>query len=226
MKHYKGTGGGWQVGDEIVIATTGPRLTMTQSEHVKIAAISNDGITITLNRTLEYQHLSVESTWDGANGPVLFEQKAEVGLLTRNILFRGHNNEQWIEDLPDCDNEFESDESAIQNCFLNKFNDEVGNDKFGAHMIFHKPTYAKIEYVEFTHTGQGFNLGRYSMHFHMSDRQPNSYFRGMGSHHTFNRAMTIHGTFDALFEWNVAYRCEGLVHFLSFFSIETYFIKT
>ena len=80
-------------------------------------------------------------------------------------------------------------------------------------MIFHKPTYAKIEYVEFTHTGQGFNLGRYSMHFHMSDRQPNSYFRGMGTHHTFNRAMTIHGTFDALFEWNVAYRCEGAVKF-------------
>ncbi|CAG5089689.1 Oidioi.mRNA.OKI2018_I69.PAR.g12308.t1.cds [Oikopleura dioica] len=205
----QGAAGGWHVGDHIVVATTGPRLTMTQSEHVEIAAISADGTEITLNRTLNYMHLGVESFWEGANGQVKLEQKAEVGLLTRNIKFRGHNNEEWIEDLPECENEFDSAQTSIQNCFLNKFNDEVGNDKFGAHLMFHKPTYGKVEYVEFSHTGQGFHLGRYSLHFHMSLHQPNSYFRGLGVHHTFNRAMTIHGTHDALFEWNVAYRCEG-----------------
>jgi len=46
----QGPGGGWQVGDHIVIATTGPRLTMTQSEHVEIAGVSADGTVLTLNR--------------------------------------------------------------------------------------------------------------------------------------------------------------------------------
>ena len=196
---------GWQIGDEIVVATTGKRLTMTQSEHVSIVAISEDGTEITLNRTLLHTHLGVESTWNGH----LLEQKAEVGLLTRNIKMRGNVNMEWHEALPECETEFESDENAIQNCFLNKFNDEVGSDKFGSHFLMHKVTHAKVEYMEVTHSGQGFVLGRYSLHFHMSGHQPNSYFRGLGIHHTFNRAMTIHGTHMALFEWNVAYRCEG-----------------
>jgi hypothetical protein len=63
----------WQVGDEIVLASTDydPR----QAERRTIAAIS--GNTITLNEALEYMHF----------GKITFEvdQRGEVGLLSRNI---------------------------------------------------------------------------------------------------------------------------------------------
>jgi len=68
---------GWEVGDQIVLASTdfNPR----QAETRFIAAI--DGDEITLNRPLEYMHF----------GEITFEvdQRGEVGLLTRNIKVQG-----------------------------------------------------------------------------------------------------------------------------------------
>ncbi len=63
----------WQVGDEIVLASTDydPR----QAERRTIAAIS--GNTITLNEALEYMHFG-KITFD-------VDQRGEVGLLSRNI---------------------------------------------------------------------------------------------------------------------------------------------
>ena len=64
---------GWEVGDQIVLASTdfNPR----QAETRFIAAIRGDEIT--LNRPLEYMHFG-EITFD-------VDQRGEVGLLTRNI---------------------------------------------------------------------------------------------------------------------------------------------
>ena len=65
--------GGWEVGDEIVLASTdyNPR----QAETRRIAAISGD--TITLDEPLQYMHF----------GEITFgvDERGEVGLLTRNI---------------------------------------------------------------------------------------------------------------------------------------------
>ena len=63
----------WQVGDEIVLASTD--YDFRQAEHRTIAAIS--GNTITLNQPLAYMHF----------GKITFEvdERGEVGLLTRNI---------------------------------------------------------------------------------------------------------------------------------------------
>ena len=55
-----------------------------------------------------------------------------------------------------------------KNCFVDRFNDEEGSDKFGAHMIFHNIEYAKIEYMEIHNCGQLAELGRYPIHFHNS----------------------------------------------------------
>jgi cell migration-inducing and hyaluronan-binding protein len=64
---------GWEVGDEIVLASTdyNPR----QAETRRITAIRGD--TITLNQPLEYMHF----------GEITFgvDERGEVGLLTRNI---------------------------------------------------------------------------------------------------------------------------------------------
>ena len=74
---------GWEVGDQIVLASTdfNPR----QAETRFITAI--DGDEITLNRPLEYMHFG-EITFD-------VDQRGEVGLLTRNI--KVHASEDALE---------------------------------------------------------------------------------------------------------------------------------
>lgn len=71
----------WAVGEEIVIATTS--FDNDQSETRVITAVS--GNTYSFTEPLVYQHLSVAPVYDGVSIPM----QAEVGLLTRNIVFRG-----------------------------------------------------------------------------------------------------------------------------------------
>ena len=75
-----------------------------------------------LNFSTFIRHLYHISDWDGQELKVT----AEVGLLTRNIKFYGNVNQHWAEELPLCDETFNPLEGAVQNCFLNKFNDEIG----------------------------------------------------------------------------------------------------
>ena len=54
----------WKVGDHIALATTGDRSSMKENEEHHIAAISEDGYTITLTEPLKYRHISIEQTFD------------------------------------------------------------------------------------------------------------------------------------------------------------------
>lgn len=195
----------WKAGDDIVIATTGGRLTMKQNEEKKVAWVSEDGLTIGLDSPLMHRHIYHWSTWDGKE----LEVAAEVGLLTRNIKFHGNVNDEWTTNLTECDEEYDPEEGAIQSCYENKWGDEVGSDQFGAHFILHYIQRARISHMEVFHAGQGFQLGRYPLHFHNSGNQPDSYISYNGIHHTFNRAVTTHGVWNATVEWNVAFNCMG-----------------
>ena len=73
----------WPVGGQIVISTTGDKFSQGQTETNYIAAISADGKTITLATPLSFEHLSVARTV----GDITVNIRAEVGLLTRNVLF-------------------------------------------------------------------------------------------------------------------------------------------
>lgn len=75
----------WPVGSRIVIATTGDYLSQGQTEIRSITAISNDGLTLTLNTPLTYTHSGVTQSI----GPTTIEVRAEVGLLSHNIVFQG-----------------------------------------------------------------------------------------------------------------------------------------
>ena len=94
----------WKVGDHIVLATTGDRNSMKENEEHYIAAISSDGLTITLKEPLKYTHISIEQTFGGK----VVETRGEVALLTRNVLVRGTINEQFKEVLPACEEPFNS----------------------------------------------------------------------------------------------------------------------
>jgi hypothetical protein len=75
----------WPVGSTIVIATTGDYLSQGQSETRTITAISANGFTLTLDSPLNYTHLGVTQTV----GPTTVEVRAEVGLLSHNIIVQG-----------------------------------------------------------------------------------------------------------------------------------------
>lgn len=76
----------WPVESEIVIATTGDRFSQKESEVHRIANISSDGLTLTLSKPLKYTHLGVAQT---LNNTTMIEARAEVGLLSHNVVFQG-----------------------------------------------------------------------------------------------------------------------------------------
>ncbi|XP_036949440.1 PKHD1 like 1, tandem duplicate 1 isoform X2 [Acanthopagrus latus] len=208
----------WKVGDEIVIASTGHRHSQRENEVRKIAAVSADGKTLTLNEPLKYTHHGVSVTLpDGT----VFEARAEVGLLTRNILVRGSQHQEWNDKIEACPDGFNTGEFTTQTCFQGRFGEEVGSDQFGGCIMFHAPrpgenlAMGRIEYVELFHAGQAFRLGRYPIHWHlMGDINYKSYVRGCAIHQTFNRAVTIHNTHRLLVEHNVIYNIMGGAFFI------------
>ena len=70
----------WKSGSEIVIATTGDRASMGESEVAVIDSVSDDGTVISLAAPLKFKHISISQTF----GSHEVETRAEVGLLTRN----------------------------------------------------------------------------------------------------------------------------------------------
>ncbi|XP_050924319.1 LOW QUALITY PROTEIN: PKHD1 like 1, tandem duplicate 1 [Lates calcarifer] len=208
----------WKVGDEIVIASTGHRHSQRENEVRRIAAVSADGKTLTLTEPLNYTHLGVSVTLpDGT----VFEGRAEVGLLTRNIVVRGSQHQEWNDKIEACPDGFNTGEFATQTCFQGRFGEEVGSDQFGGCIMFHAPrpnenlAIGRLEYVEVFHAGQAFRLGRYPIHWHlMGDINYKSYVRGCAIHQTFNRAVTIHNTHRLLVERNVIYDIMGGAFFI------------
>ncbi|XP_059206673.1 fibrocystin-L-like isoform X1 [Centropristis striata] len=208
----------WRVGDEIVIASTGNRHSQRENEVREIAAVSADGMTLTLTEPLEYTHLGVSVTL--ADGTV-FEGRAEVGLLTRNVVVQGAKHQEWEDKIEACPDGFDTGEFATQTCFQGRFGEEVGSDQFGACIMFHAPrpnenlAVGRIEHTEVRHAGQAFRLGRYPIHWHlMGNIDFKSYVRGCAIHNTFNRAVTIHNTHRLLVEHNVIYNIMGGAFFI------------
>nr|XP_039260770.1 fibrocystin-L-like [Styela clava] len=203
----------WEAGDEIAIASTGDRHSQRENEQKTIKSIAVDKKTITLTEPLEYTHISASETFDG----VTVETRAEVGLLTRNIVIEGSKHMEWAKDvIPKCDAGFNTGEFATQTCFQGRFGEEEGSDQFGAQIMIHHRSpdldiaRARIEYVELRHMGQAFRLGRYPIHFHMlGDVSYRNYVRGCAIHKTFNRGITIHKTHHLLIEHNVLFDTMG-----------------
>lgn len=81
------------------------RHSQRENEQRTIAAVSADGINITLTKALNYTHLGVTVTLSDGT---LFEARAEVGILTRNILVRGSDNVEWNDTIPACPDGFDT----------------------------------------------------------------------------------------------------------------------
>lgn len=107
--------------------------------------------------------------------------RAEVGLLTRNIVMMGD------------DTSVATDYGSHLMLTGSAENGLVG----------------KIAYTEFTKCGQPQIVGRYCHHFHMAGDIPESYSIGNSVHHSMARILTIHGVHFLYVAWNVGYRVKG-----------------
>jgi len=107
--------------------------------------------------------------------------RAEVGMLTRNIVIQG-------------------DESS-------EFNQYGGHlmlhGKMSGGLI------GRIEYAEFRKMGQPKIVGRYPIHYHLNGEMYDSYVVGNSVHDTWARLIVIHGTNYLKVDNNVGYNFYG-----------------
>ena len=204
----------WEVGGKIVIASTS--YSQRENEEVEIRDIDSTRTVLTIDPPLQYEHISVKQTIAGK----YIDTRAEVGYLTRNVIFRGNRITEWDAPIPECSEEFRPGQFDVQTCFQGRFGAETASDQFGGQIMLHAAVMnenrvtGRIEYVEVTHAGQAFRLGRYPIHFHLNGDVTGSYVRGCAIHHTFNRAVTVHAVNNLLVENNVAYNIMGHAYFL------------
>jgi hypothetical protein len=77
---------------------------------------------------------------------------------------------------------------------------------FGGHMMIMGSGRAYVSGVELNNMGQKGRLARYPFHWHMQGNLgAGQYFKNSSVHHSFNRALTIHGTESTLVENNFFY---------------------
>ncbi len=153
----------WVVGDEIVIVSSRPN--WEEAEKRTIAAISGDGLTITLNSSLNHPHVgSIETyTRNTDNKTWTADLRAEVGLLTHNVKIQG-------------------DASS-----------ESGG--YGGHIMAMSNSTINGSNIELYRMGQKGILTRYPWHWHLlHESGAGQYLKNSSVHRSFNRAVTIHGT--------------------------------
>nr|CCA22904.1 hypothetical protein DDB_G0287365 [Albugo laibachii Nc14] len=159
----------WDIGDEISIASTD--FDPHQTEKRTIREI--DGNVVQVNEPLEFTHFGriTENV----------DQRAEVALLTRSIVFQG--------------------------CYEKN----PAFTGVGGHLMIMQGFYrAQIQGVEFRNFGQADKIGRYPIHFHVAGYAPNGTFLRYNAIHDSNfRAITVHGTQNVIVQGNVAFNITG-----------------
>ncbi|MEM6783260.1 MAG: G8 domain-containing protein [Bacteroidota bacterium] len=163
----------WDAGDIIVIAPSG--YSAFEAETRTIERV--DGRTVRLTEPLNYRHFGEIQTIEGRR----IDMRAEVGLLSRNILIQG---------------------DAASEDGVSSYGYRYG---FGGHMMFMAGGVVTIEGVEVTNMGQTGLTGRYALHWHYADYRPSDYVRNSSFHNNFQRAVNIHKSHQVTVENNVAY---------------------
>jgi hypothetical protein len=165
----------WTVGQRLVITSTD--FDLNQAEQRRIVAVNEDGAELTLDRPLDWTHWGEVETF-------VFDQRAEVALLDRNIEVRG--------DMDSANTMFGGHMMLMGN----------GN------------TPIELDWVECRRMGQAGLVARYPIHFHLLGDATGSAVRNCSIHHCYNRSITVHGTNNVLVEGNVSYETFGHAFFL------------
>uniref|UniRef100_A0A3Q4GGR5 Cell migration inducing hyaluronidase 1 n=1 Tax=Neolamprologus brichardi TaxID=32507 RepID=A0A3Q4GGR5_NEOBR len=162
---------GWGPGDRVVVASTD--YSMHQAEEFTLlpcpTCASNQ---LKVRGKANFIHMGEEV--DGV------DMRAEVGLLSRNILLRGEME---------------------PGCYGNEACKFFNFDTFGGHLkVEHGFRAVHISGMELQHMGQQ-TMGHYPVHFHMNGDvderggyDPPTFVSDLSIHHSFSRCVTIHGS--------------------------------
>lgn len=213
---------GWKVGDQVVIAGSvgQPAREPLYEDRNEVRSIKTllsvtlPGTNYTENRIVlgsaadqsvydpfDYEHFYGSPLQRQVSGQTLtLDQRAEVGMLTHNIVVRGSVDDVVTQPAQ-------------------AYGAEAG---FGGHVMIMSTNLgiapvgrARFSNVELTKLGQSRVVGRYPFHWHLvSDDGAGQYIRDCSVHDTFNRAITVHGTDNALVEGNVCHDNLGHAVFL------------
>ncbi|XP_063304977.1 cell migration-inducing and hyaluronan-binding protein [Pelobates fuscus] len=176
----------WRAGDTVVVASTD--YSMYQAEEFRILpcrACSPNQVKV--EGKAKYLHTGEEI--DGV------DMRAEVGLLSRNILIYGEMEPQ---------------------CYNNSLCKYFDFDTFGGHVkVGYGFKAVHIEGAELKHMGQQ-TMGHYPIHFHTAgdvDEKggyyPPTYVKDLSIHHAFSRCVTVHGSNGLLVKDIVGYDTLG-----------------
>ena len=198
----------WNPGEEIVLAPTdyfeaGNGISVSQ--RLSIANVS--GASLTLNEglnahrwgALQYatpEGLSLSSAnlveppvpdTDSISTPLVLDERAAVGNLSRNIIIRSPDDNLWQ------------------------------NEGFGVHTMIMPTGSAKINGVEIQRGGQRGRIRRYAFHWHILSYNgtetladaTGQYFTNSSINSSKNRGIVIHGTNGLLIQNNVLFDIEG-----------------
>ncbi|KAJ8006007.1 hypothetical protein DPEC_G00123790 [Dallia pectoralis] len=181
----------WQPGNQIVVASTD--YSMHQAEEFTILPCPHcTSRQVRIQGRPQFGHIG--EIVDGV------DMRAEVALLTRNILIYGETQNA---------------------CYGNNWCQFFGHDTYGGHIkIFANFTSVHLSHAELRNMGQQ-QKGRYPVHFHLCGdvdgrggyRDP-AYVDGLSIHHSFSRCITVHATNGLLIKDTVGYDTLGHCFFL------------
>jgi G8 domain/Secretion system C-terminal sorting domain len=189
----------WSINDSLVVASTElPDHTLDalgvmtikqpfvyQNEVVRITAIN--GSTVTVSPALKYQHWGqTEAFANGKGNTWTLDERAEVGLLTRNIKIQGDENSD-----------------ALQFGARIMVMKDPGTT-----------AESKISDVELKNAGTAGVQGAYPFHWHLCKSVTGQYIKNTSIHNSYNRAVTVHGTQNATVQNNVCFNIKGHAIFL------------
>jgi hypothetical protein len=197
----------WPNGAAIVIAST--TFDPGEAEETTLAAApSNGGRTLTLDDALVHSHWGTPQSYsNGLASPDertwVLDERAEVGLLSRNIVIRGTPGEG---------------ELALTGGHLmvmdggRAYVDGVEFDRMG-----------RLSQTESDPPVS--EMGRYPFHWHQLGNADGQYLRSSSIHHSFQRCVNVHDTNRVMVENNVCYDHLGHGYFLETGSeIENHFV--
>ncbi|MEM1108209.1 MAG: carbohydrate-binding protein [Planctomycetota bacterium] len=194
----------WQVGDQIVIASSGQDYSDEEVRTITgVTDLGNGNTRLSLNAALSNRHYGEIERYD--NNSRAIDLRAEVALLSRNVKIQGVA-------AADTDNAF-GDRARFQAFNANNPN-ATGNGVSGHIMIM--PTAGRVNFdgVQFDRLGQTATRGRYPIHWHLGgDRTGDSLVRASVTNSN-NRGVTVHGTNNLLIQDVVLHDIHGHGFFL------------
>nr|XP_061819850.1 cell migration-inducing and hyaluronan-binding protein-like isoform X1 [Nerophis lumbriciformis] len=177
---------GWLPGDQVVVASTDYTMHQTEEFHLLSCPACTPN-QVKVQGKAAFIHMGEDV--DGV------DMRAEVGLLSRNILLRGEME---------------------PSCYGNEACKFFDFDTFGGHIKVERGFKAThISGLEMQHMGQQ-TMGHYPVHFHMDgdvDQKggydPPTYVSDLSIHHSFSRCVTIHASNGLMVKDVVGYDALG-----------------